>query len=63
MFTLLIFGQLHRAIDVDSHLLVGEITPLLVSGVGIVCFCLQTTLNDTLRKNKNFEPNNMQILI
>lgn len=34
--TLLVFGQLHRAVDVGGHLPTGEVAPLLVPAVGVI---------------------------
>lgn len=44
VLTLLLFGQLHGAVDIGGHLPGGEVTPLLVPGVGVVTFSLQTPL-------------------
>lgn len=44
LLTLLIFGELHRAVDIGSHFLCGEVAPLLVPSVRIVSLCLHTTL-------------------
>lgn len=41
--TALVFGKLHRAVDVGGHLSRGEAAPLLVASVGVVSLCLQTT--------------------
>lgn len=45
--TLLIFGQLQRAVDVRGHLPGGEVTLLLAPAVGVVGLGLQTALKKT----------------
>lgn len=41
--TVLIRGQLHRAVDVGDDFVGGEVTALLLAGVAVVSLCLQTT--------------------